>query len=225
MSLSPHNNINNLRVYPKPVFLLCRSGLIHFLGGAAQTRSSVSGQYTRFPFRSYRRYYQSRSARSSQCIPLTIFHSATREPRPWHSPSRWLAGRLESLFSLPESHVDDACLQTSAKSHGNGPRFTVNYLILTQLPDVVPKAHPVAAFVFVWVFLLLLFCFINDGIKTNKQKKNNTDNTYPAIACLYRILYNISLFAFVIPEIKVQYCWDNASMKRRLILTSCCSLW
>lgn len=35
----------------------------------------------------------------------------------------------------------DACLQTSMKSHGNGRRFTVNYLPLTQLPEVVPSAY------------------------------------------------------------------------------------
>lgn len=134
MSLSPYNNIHNLRVYPKPVSLQCRRRLIHFPAGATQTRSSVNGQSTRFPpFQPYCRYYQSRSARLSQCIPLTIFHSATREPRPWHSPSRWLAGRLESLSSSPESHAADACLQTSVKSHGNRRRVTVNYLILTQL--------------------------------------------------------------------------------------------
>lgn len=115
--------------------------LIHFPAGATQTRSSVNGQSTGFLFQAYCRYYQSRSARLSQCIPLTIFHSATREPRPWHSPGRWLVGRLESLSSSPESHVADACLQTSVKSHGNGRRFTVNYLILTQLLDVVPRTY------------------------------------------------------------------------------------
>lgn len=62
-------------------------------------------------------------ARLSQCIPITIFHSATRELRPRHSPGRWLVGRLESLSSSPESHVADACLQTSVKSHGNGRRL------------------------------------------------------------------------------------------------------
>lgn len=44
--------------------------------------------------------------------------------------------------------MDDACLQTSAKSHGNGRRFTVNYLILTQLPDVVQRAYRVIFFNF-----------------------------------------------------------------------------
>lgn len=123
MSLWPYNNINNLRVYPKHVSLSCRSSLIHFSTGAPHSRSSVNGQSTRLPFQLYCRYYQSGSARLSLCIPLTIFHSATREPRPWHSPGRWLAGRLESLSSSPKSHVADACLQTSVKSHGNGRRF------------------------------------------------------------------------------------------------------
>lgn len=154
MSLSPYNNINNLRVYPKPVSLPCRRSLVCFLAGAAQIRSSVNGQSTRFPIRSYCRYYLSPSARSSQCIPLTIFHSATR-PAPDTPPA---AGWLESLFSSPESHVDDACLQTSVKSHGNGHRFTVNYLILTQLPDVVPRACR----------RLFYFFFFNAGVIKNE---------------------------------------------------------
>lgn len=82
MSLLPYNNINNLRVYPKPVLFPCRRSRIHFPAGASQTRSSVNGRSTRFLFQPYCRYYQSLSTRLSQCIPITIFHSATLEPRP-----------------------------------------------------------------------------------------------------------------------------------------------
>lgn len=43
MSLSPQNNINNLRVQPGHVALPCGRSLIHFPAGATQTRSSGGG--------------------------------------------------------------------------------------------------------------------------------------------------------------------------------------
>lgn len=136
MSLWPCNSINNLRVYPKPVAKEC-----HPLPGRWHSDPVLAERSVHLIQVSTLLSPLSISERAlSQCIPLTIFHSARREPRPWHSPGHWLAERLETLSSSPESHVADACLQTSAKSHGNGRRFTVNHLPLTQIPDVVPRA-------------------------------------------------------------------------------------
>lgn len=59
MSLLLYNNINNLRAYPKPVFLPCRSRRRHFPAGVSQTRSSVYPQSTKFLFQLSLLYYQS----------------------------------------------------------------------------------------------------------------------------------------------------------------------
>lgn len=113
------NNIKYLRVYLKLVSLPCRGSVkpspaavthtpaqagrsVHLVAGSAPSSLLSTPEHT-----------------FDTLYPITIFHSATRKPRPWHSPAPWLAERPQSLSSSPESHVADACLQTSQKSHGN----------------------------------------------------------------------------------------------------------
>lgn len=84
MSLSPCDNVKNLRVRPEPGPLSQRTP-VWFLAGTARTR---------VPFLRPCRRRESRCARSSRRIPLTILYSAAREPRPLDTPpaADWPSG-------------------------------------------------------------------------------------------------------------------------------------
>lgn len=99
MCRSPYNNINNLREYDNPGCLLCRKALARFLV-LHVNRYLVNGRVDQVPV--YLLFSliiaTINLGQHVHRLPLTIFHSATRETRPRHSPSRWLAGRPERLF-------------------------------------------------------------------------------------------------------------------------------